>query len=309
MKAIVINAYGNEDVLNYVDVERPEPKADEILVKVHVAAVNPADWKIRDGMGERFGFKLPLILGGDIAGTIEAVGDGVEIFKKGDAVYGITVSSLSGGYAEYAVAKTDAIAPKPESITFEAAAAIPIAALTAWQAIFDLANLSSGQRILITGASGGVGSMAVQLAKAKGAIVIGTASGKNEQFVRDLGADEFVDYTQQPFEEVVKGVDVVFDTIGGDTSARAFQTLKKGGFLVSAPEPPSEEKARELGIQAAWVYCQPSAQQLAEINRLIEEGKLKVHIETVLPLTEVKKAHQLSQSGRTRGKIVLQVGA
>jgi NADPH:quinone reductase-like Zn-dependent oxidoreductase len=308
MKAIVINAYGNEDVLDYVDVERPEPKADEILVKVHVAAVNPADWKIRDGMGESFGFKFPLILGGDIAGTVEAVGDGVENFKQGDAVYGMTLSSLSGGYAEYAVTKADAIALKPEIINFEEAAAIPIGALTAWQAMFDLANLSSGQSILIIGASGGVGSMAVQLAKAKGAFVIGTASGKNEQFVRDLGADEFVDYTKQNFEEVVKDVDVVFDTVGSDTQERAFQTLKKGGFLVSSVQIPSEEKARELSVEAARVFCKSSAEQLAEISRLIEEGKLKIHIETVLPLTEVKKAHQLSQSGRTRGKIVLQIG-
>jgi NADPH:quinone reductase-like Zn-dependent oxidoreductase len=309
MKAIVINAYGNEDVLNYVEVERPEPKADEVLVKVHAAAVNPADWKIRDGMGDRFGLKLPLILGGDIAGTIEEVGVEVKNFKQGDAVYGMTVSGgFSGGYAEYAAAKTDAIALKPDDLNFEEAAAIPIGALTAWQAMFDLAHLSSGQRILITGASGGVGSMAVQLAKAKGAIVIGTASGKNEQFVRDLGADEFVDYMQQPFEEVVKDVDVVFDTVGGDTLERAFQTLKKGGFLVSSVQIPSEEKARELGVEAARVFCQPSAPQLAEINRLIDEGKVKIHIETVLSLTEVKKAHQLSQSGRTRGKIVLQVG-
>lgn len=310
MKAIVINTYGNEDVLNYVDVDRPEPKADEVLVKVRVAAVNPADWKIRDGMGERFGLKLPLILGGDIAGTIEEVGVEVENFKQGDAVYGMTVSGgFSGGYAEYAVAKVDAIAPKPESITFEEAAAIPIVALTAWQAMFDLANLSSGQTILITGASGGVGSMAVQLAKAKGAIAIGTASGKNEKFVRDLGADEFVDYTRQPFEEVVKDVDVVFDTIGSDTQERAFQTLKKGGFLVTSAQTPSAEKAKEFGVEAAFVFCKPNAGQLAEINRLIEEGKLKIHIETILPLTEVKKAHQLSVMGRTRGKIVLQVGA
>jgi NADPH:quinone reductase-like Zn-dependent oxidoreductase len=151
--------------------------------------------------------------------------------------------------------------------------------------------------------------MAVQLAKAKGAIVIGTASGKNETFVRDLGADEFVDYTRQPFESVVKAVDVVFDTIGNDTQERAFQTLKKGGFLVSSAQTPSAEKAREFGVEAAWFFCQPSAPQLAEINQLIDEGKLKIPIETVLPLTEVKRAHQLSQSGRTRGKIVLQIGA
>jgi NADPH:quinone reductase-like Zn-dependent oxidoreductase len=308
MKAIVINEYGDENVLNYTDVERPEPKADEVLVKVRIAAVNPADWKIRDGMGESFGFKLPLILGGDIAGTIEEVGDSVETFKKGDAVYGMTLSNLSGGYAEYAVATADAIALKPESINFEEAAAIPIGALTAWQAMFDLAHLSSGQRILITGASGGVGSMAVQLAKAKGAFVIGTASGRNENYVCDLGADEFVDYTRQPFEEVVKDVDVVFDTIGSDTLERAFQTLKQGGFLVTSAGTPSEEKARESGVEAAFVFCKSNAQQLREINHLIDDGKLKIHIETVLPLTEAKKAHQLSQSGRTRGKIVLQVG-
>jgi NADPH:quinone reductase-like Zn-dependent oxidoreductase len=223
-------------------------------------------------------------------------------------VYGMTLSSLSGGYAEYAVAKADAIVLKPNSLSFEAAAAMSIGALTAWQALFVVANLTSGQRILITGASGGVGSMAVQLAKAKGAFVIGTASGRNEQFVRDLGADEFVDYTKQPFETVVKDVDVVFDTIGSDTQERAFQALKKGGFLVSLAQTPSAEKAREFGVQAAWFFCQPSAEQLTEINQLIDEGKLKIPLETVLPLTDVKKAHQLSQSGRTRGKIVLQVG-
>lgn len=310
MKAIVINTYGNEDVLNYIDVDRPEPKADEVLVKVHVAAVNPADWKIRNGFGEMFGLKLPLILGGEIAGTIEEVGVEVKNFKQGDAVYGITASGgLSGGYAEYALAKAAAIAPKPESITFEESAAIPVAALTAWQAMFDVAHLSSGQRILIAGASGGVGLMAVQLAKAKGAFVIGTASGRNEQFVRDLGADEFVDYTRQPFEEVVKDMDVVFDTIGGDTLEQAFKTLKKGSFLVSAVETPSEEKAKEFDIKVAQLlFFQPSAQQLTEINRLIEAGKLKIHVETVLPLPEVKKAHQLSQSRRTHGKIVLQIG-
>nr|WP_242033692.1 NADP-dependent oxidoreductase [Phormidium sp. FACHB-592] len=216
---------------------------------------------------------------------------------------------MSGGYTEYAVAKPDAIAPKPDSLNFENAASISIAALIAWQSMFDVANLSSGQSILITGASGGVGSMAVQLAKAKGAFVIGTASGKNEPFVRALGADEFVDYTAQPFEDVVKNMDVVFDTIGGDTCERAFQTLKKGGFLVSAVEPQAKEKAKEFGVQGSWLFCQPSAKQLVEINCLIEAGKLKTHVETVLSIADVKKAHQLSQSGRTRGKIVLQVRA
>lgn len=252
------------------------------------------------------GLKLPIFLGGEIAGTIEKIGDDIRNLKEGDAVYGIVAS---GGYAEYAIAKIGEMAPKPQSLDFENAAAIPLGALTAWQAMFDLANLSSGQRLLITAASGGVGSLAVQLAKAKGAFVIGMASGRNESFVRNLGADEFVDYTKQNFEEVVKDVDVVFDTVGGDTFERAFQTLKKGGFLATAVQFPSEEKAQEFGVKAARVYCKPNAEQLAAISELVDKGRLKAHVSTVLPLAEVKKAHQLSESGRTRGKIVLQMGA
>jgi len=308
MKAIMITEYGDESVLNYTDVERPEPKADEVLVKVRVAAVNPVDWKIRDGLGGVFGLQPPIILGCEIAGTVEEVGSEVKDFKQGDAVYGY-IGSHAGGYAEYAIAKTGEIAPKPESLDFENAAAVPLGALTAWQAMFDLANLKSGQKILITGASGGVGSMAVQLAKAKGAFVIGTASGKNEEFVKGLGADEFIDYTKNKFEEIIKDADVVFDTVGGDTLGRAFQTLKKGGFLVTAARPLPEEKAKQFSVQAARVASKSSAKQLAEITQLIESNKIKTHLETVLPLAEVKKAHVLSESGRTRGKIVLRVGA
>jgi NADPH:quinone reductase-like Zn-dependent oxidoreductase len=305
MKAIVIKSYGDEDVVEYTDVERPEPKANEVLVKVHVAGVNPVDWKIRNGLGERLGLKLPIMLGGEIAGTIEKIGSDVRDFKEGDAVYGIIAS---GGYAEYAIAKVGDIAPKPQSLDFKSAAAVPLGALTAWQAIFDLANLSSGQKLLIAGASGGVGSLAIQLAKAKGAYLIGLASRRNEQFVRDLGADEFVDYTKQNFEQVVKNVDVVLDAVGGETFGRSFETLKKGGFLVTTVEFPSDEKAQEFGVKAARVFCKPNAKQLAEITRLVDEGKLKAHVSTVFPLAEVKKAHQLSESGRTRGKIVLQIG-
>lgn len=306
MKAIVINEYGNEDVVNYTDVERPEPQSDEVLVKVHHAGVNPVDWKIRNGLGERLGLKLPIMLGGEIAGTVEKIGDAVTDFKAGDAVYGIITS---GGFAEYAVAKRGDIAMKPESLDFEQAAAIPLGALTAWQAIFDLANLQAGQRIFITNASGGVGSLAVQLAKAKGARVTGMASGRNEDFVKSLGADEFVDYTREKFEQIVEAVDVVFDTVGGDTFERAFQIVKKDGFLVTAVEFPTEEKAREFSINTARVFCKPNAEQLAAIGELIETGKLKAHVSTVLPLAEVKKAFRLSETGRTRGKIVLQVEA
>lgn len=304
MKAIIINKYGDNDVVNYTDVERPEPQAGEALVKVQTAGVNPVDWKIRNGAGERMGMKLPIMLGGEIAGTIEKVGEDVEDFKVGDAVYGMV---KTGGFAEYAVAKASDIAPKPESLDYEHAAAIPLGGLTAWQAIFDLADLSSGQRILITGASGGVGSLAVQLAKAKGAYVIGTASGRNEKFVRGLGADEFIDYTKQNFEEIITDVDVVFDTVGGDTFERAFQTLKKGGFLVTSVAFPDEEKAREFGIKTARVFCKPDAEELKEISALVETGKLKARIATVLPLAEVKKAFDLSESGHADGKIILLV--
>ena len=305
MKAVVINEYGDNSVLQYTDLERPEPKEGEVLVKVHAAGVNPVDWKIRGGMGQRLGLTLPVVLGGEIAGTIEAVGTSVENFREGDAVYGII---KSGAFAGYAIARAADIVLKPSSLDFTHAAAVPLGALTAWQAIFDLANLGQGQKILITGASGGVGSLAVQLAKAKGAHVTGTASGRNAEFVRGLGVDEFVDYTQQPFEEVVKEMDVVFDTVGGDTFQKAFYTLKKGGFLVTSVAFPADE-AQRFGVSAARVQCKPNAEQLAAIRDLVEAGKLKAHVATVLPLAEIKQAFELSESRRTRGKIVLQIAA
>jgi NADPH:quinone reductase-like Zn-dependent oxidoreductase len=305
MKAVTISKYGDQSVLIYTDIERPKPKSDEILVHNRAVAVNPVDWKIRNGLGELFGLKLPVVLGCEIAGTVEEASGGVRDLQVGAAVYGYVNLQRNGGYAEYTIAKSDEIAPKPESLDFDNAAAVPVGALTSWQAIFDTANLQAGQRILITGASGGVGSMAVQLAKAKGAFVIATASGKNEEFVRNLGADEFVDYTREKFEESVRDVDAVFDTIGGDTLEQCFATLRRGGCLVSIVTPPSNEKAEKLGIRASMIGVQPNGQQLREINRLIAAGKLKTNIATVLSLSEVRKAHQLSESGRTRGKIIL----
>jgi NADPH:quinone reductase-like Zn-dependent oxidoreductase len=321
MKAVRIERYGNEEVLELAEVERPKPGAGEVSVKVKAAAVNPVDWKIRDGLGEMFGMKLPLILGCEVAGTVEAVGSGgpsspqdesvrladrtgIKDFAAGDEVYGY-LSAYSGGYAEYVAAPASEFVRKPKQIDFDTAASVPVGALTAWQGIFDHGKLASGQRILITGASGAVGSMAVQLAKNKGAYVIGTGSGRNEQFVRKLGADEFVDYKKAKFEDKVSDVDVVFDAVGGDTQERAFQTLKRGGFLVSTVSPPSAEKAKEFGVTATMVAVMPKPDQLAEINRLVESGKLKVRVATVLPLAEVKKAHQLSASGHADGKIIL----
>ena len=310
MKAVRIERYGDEEVMEIAEVEQSKPGVGELLVKVKAAAVNPVDWKIRDGLGELFGLKLPLILGCEVAGTVEAVGSGGPSqtgdsdFAVGDNVYGY-LGAYSGGYAEYVVAPTSEFVRKPTQIDFDTAASVPVGALTAWQGIFDHGKLARGQRILITGASGAVGSMAVQLAKAKGAHVIGTGSGRNVEFVRGLGADEFIDYKKAKFEEEVRDVDVVFDTVGGDTQERAFQTLKRGGFLVSTVSPPSAGKAKEFGVTPAMVEVKPNADQLAEINRLIENGKLKVRVATVLPLTEVKKAHQLSATGHADGKIIL----
>jgi len=312
MKAVRIEGYGNEEVMALAEVERPTPGDNELLVKVRAAAVNPVDWKIRDGLGELFGLKPPLILGCEVAGTVEAVGSrgssrtGVSDFVAGDEVYGY-LSAHSGGYAEYVAAPASEFVRKPKHINFDTAASVPVAALTAWQGIFDHGELASGQRILITGASGAVGSMAVQLAKNKGAYVIGTGSGRNKEFVRQLGADEFIDYKNAKFEDKVSGLDVVFDTVGGDTQERAFQTLKRAGVLVSTVSPTSAEKSKEFGVTVAMVVMMAKGDQLAKINRLVESGKLKVRVATVLPLTEVKKAHQLSSSGHADGKIILRL--
>jgi NADPH:quinone reductase-like Zn-dependent oxidoreductase len=302
MKAVRIERYGNEEVMELAEVEQPKPGENQVLVKVHAATVNPVDWKIREGAGEMFGLKLPLILGCEVAGTVEAGGSGN--FAVGDEVYGY-LGAHSGGYAEYVAAPASEFVRKPKQIDFETAASVPVGALTAWQGIFDHGQLVSGQRILVTGAPGAVGSMAVQLAKAKGARVIGTGSGRNEEFVKDLGAHEFINYKKTKFEDEVSGADVVFDTVGGETQERAFQTLKRGGFLVSTVSPPSEEKAKEFGVTVAMVKMMPKPDQLAQINRLVESGKLKVRIAAVLPLAEVRKAHQLSAGGHADGKIIL----
>jgi NADPH:quinone reductase-like Zn-dependent oxidoreductase len=304
MRAVQIERYGNEEVMKLADVEKPKPGENQLLVKVKAAAVNPVDWKIRDGLGKMFGMKLPLILGCEVAGTVETVGNAVKDFAVGDDVYGY-LSAYSGGYAEYVAAPASEFVRKSKQIDFDTAASVPVGALTAWQGIFDHGKLANGRRILITGASGAVGSMAVQLAKVKGAHVIGTGSGRNAEFVRKLGADEFIDYKKTKFEKEVSDVDVVFDTVGGETQERAFHTLKRGGVLVSTVNPPSKEKAKEFGVKVAMVTVTPKPDQLAEINQLVDSGKLRVRVATVLPLAEVKKAHQLSASGHADGKIIL----
>ncbi len=304
MKSVSIEEYGDNRVVQLVDIDRPRPQAGEVLVKVEAAGVNPIDWKIRSGAGQRMGMTLPIRLGGEIAGTVEALGNGVSGLKEGDAVFGMV---KSGGFAEYVVAKPGEVVAKPKSLGCVQAAAMPLGALTAWQAMFDLAGLSSGKRLLITNSSGGVGSLAVQLAKAKGVHVTAMSSFRNEDFVRSLGVDEFIDYTKQPFEQIAHDMDVVFDTVGGDTFQRALRTLKRGGFLVTSVAFPQDE-ARQYGVGVARVQCTSNGEELTAICELVDAGKLQALVSTVLPLAEVRQALDLSEGGRTRGKIVLQIG-
>jgi NADPH:quinone reductase-like Zn-dependent oxidoreductase len=266
------------------------------------------DWKIREGyQKEMLRHSLPLIPGWDVSGVIEEVGPGVVCFKPGDEVYSRPEISRNGAYAEYIVIRETELALKPGSIDHIHAAAIPLAALTAWQSLFDAADLQQGQRVLIHAAAGGVGHFAVQLAKWKGAHVIGTASNRNHEFLRELGAEETIDYQTTRFEEVARDVDVVLDTMAGDTQERSWQVLRKGGILVSILTPPSPDAALQHGARTGYVFVRPNAGQLAQIARLVDSGQLKAVVETVLPLSEARQAQEFVKAGHTRGKLVLKV--
>lgn len=308
MKAVRIHEYGGPEVLLYEDVPQPVPAEGEILIQIKATGVNPADATLRAGFFRgMFDVPLPHILGFDLAGIVTEIGAGVTEFAPGDEVYAMA-GWRNGAHAEYiALSATDA-ALKPTSLNFIEAASLPVASLTSYQAIFDVAGLSAGQTLLVHAASGGVGSIAVQLAKARGCRVIGTASGRNEEFVRSLGVDEFVDYTATRFEEVVSGVDVVFDTIGGDTHERSYKVLKPNGFLVAATQPPNPEALAAHGVRGGMVGVVPSGSQLREVAGLVDAGQVKAHVELVLPLSKVQEAHQKVETHHTRGKIVLQVG-
>ncbi|CDH45909.1 Alcohol dehydrogenase zinc-binding domain protein [Candidatus Contendobacter odensis Run_B_J11] len=308
MKAVRIHAYGGPELLHYETIPRPALNPDDLLIRVRAAAVNPVDWKIREGHLQGFlNHQLPLILGWDVSGEVVKMGPEATGFKIGDAVYARPDIERDGSYAEYIAVKASEAAHKPAKLDHDHAAAVPLAALTAWQALVDAAQLQVGQRVLIHAAAGGVGSFAVQLAKAKGAQVIATASAVNVGIVAELGVDQFVDYTRTRFEEIVKEVDVVFDTVGGDTQDRSWQVLKPGGILVSVINPPPEETAAKHGVRSAFVFVQPSGQQLTAIARLIDAGRMKPIIHTVLPLSDARQAQVISQGGHARGKIVLHV--
>ncbi|HXC34494.1 MAG TPA: NADP-dependent oxidoreductase [Candidatus Acidoferrales bacterium] len=305
MKAVRIHQYGGPEVLAQVEMKRPTPGPNEVLIKVQAASVNPVDWKLRAGyMKDVFPLAFPSTLGWDVSGKVEEAGADVTQFKRGDEVYALLEG---GGYAEYAAATETVVARKPRTLDHVQAATVPVAGLTAWQGLFEVAQLSAGQKVLIHAAAGGVGNFAVQFAKAKGAYVIGTASGKNQAFLRELGADEAIDYQKTRFEDVVHDVDVVLDTIGGETQERSFKVLKKGGILVSLVQPPSQESATKYGVRALFYGAHASSSNLAEIAKLIDNGKVKPVVETILPLAEARRAHELSEGGHVRGKIVLKV--
>jgi NADPH:quinone reductase-like Zn-dependent oxidoreductase len=306
MKAVVVHEYGGPEVLKFENAPRPEPRENEILVRVIAAGVNPVDSLIRSGKYAKFfGTTLPLIPGYDIAGVIEKTGTKITKLKIGDAVYGYPL--WGGGYAEYAVATEGEATAKPKSLNYIEAAAVPLVALTAWQALIDSAKLSAGQTVLIHGGSGGVGSFAIQIAKACGAKVIATASTKNQDLLKELGADVAIDYTTTKFEDVAKDVDVVLDSVGKDTLARSYGVLKKGGFVATLVARLDQAELDKHGIHGASISVKPDANELAEITKLIDDKKIKVIVSQVFPLTEAVKAQEQAATGHTRGKIVIKI--
>jgi NADPH:quinone reductase-like Zn-dependent oxidoreductase len=308
MKAIAVYEYGGTNVLKYEDVPRPEPKDDQILVRVIAVGVNPVDAMIRSGMFAKHEKAVfPIILGADIAGVVEKAGSKVTKFKAGDPVFAYVSLKNGGGYAEYAVATESEASPKPKSLDYVKAAAVPVVALTAWQALVDTAKLSAGQTVLIHGGSGGVGTFAIQIAKARGAKVIATASAANQGLLKELGADVAIDYTKTKFENVAKDVDVVLDSVGKDTLARSYGVVKKGGFIVSLVARPDQAELDKHGIRGAALSVEPSSNELAEIGNLIDQKKIMVIVSQTFPLSEAMKAQEQVATGHTRGKIVLKV--
>jgi NADPH:quinone reductase-like Zn-dependent oxidoreductase len=304
MKAVRAHGYGGADVLSFEDAPLTNPGEGEVLIRVRAAGVNPVDWKLRAGyFSDYISPTMPFVPGRDVSGVVEAVGSGVTRFVQGEHVFG----NALGAYAQYAVAKEGDLAHKPLTVDHVHAAAVPLAALTAWQALFEVAGLQEHERILIHGAAGGVGTFAVQLAKWKGARVAGTASSRNQLLLMGLGVDQPIDHFKQRFEDVVDTVEVVLDTVGGDAQQRSWNVLRKGGVLVSIVTPPSTEEALRHEATAAIFASHPDGKQLAQIAQLIDFGFVRPVVETVLPLSQAKHAQELSEAGHVRGKIVLSV--
>jgi NADPH2:quinone reductase len=313
MKAIAISEFGGPDKLQLIDLPAPEVKEAEILVQVKAAGVNPVDWKIREGyIKDLFPYEFPIILGWDAAGIVEQTGPRVTRFKKGDEIFAYCRKSTvhGGAYAEYIVLQEEHVAIKPKNISFEEAASIPLAALTAYQSLFDAARLQPGETILIHAAAGGVGGFGVQLARETGAVVWTTASSGNQEYVQSLGASQVVDYTQEDFRKPLRsqypdGVDVVFDCVGGEVLEKSAEIVREGGRLISIVDDPTD--LARTDIHKEFVFVAPNSAQLTELAQRVEQERLKTHLSQVFPfgLDEARKAQELSESGHTRGKMVL----
>lgn len=305
MQTMRIHQFGGPQVLQADMVDRPEPAADELLVRVHAASINPVDYKMRSGGYPAAEEKdLPLTLGRDLSGVVETEGDDVSDFGEGDAIFAF-IGQGRGAYGEYALVKRSEAAPKPTNISHAEAASIPLAGLTAWQGLFDHGQLKAGQRVLIHGGAGGVGHMAIQFAKHRGATVLTTASGEDAEFLRGIGADQVIDYKNERFEEQASDIDLVFDLIGGETQERSWSVLKKGGVLVSTLGEPPQDKARQHGVRGVGYLAQPDADQLAQIGRLIQEERVHPRVAATYRLSEAGAAQDRLENEHVQGKIVL----
>ena len=307
MKAVQINSFGDRSVLELNEIDIPAPTEDEVLIKVKSAAVNPVDWKIREGHFQPiFNHPLPLTLGWDMSGEVVAIGSNVKSLKVGDAVYSHSNIAKNGSYAEYLTVAADEVAHKPSSLSWQQAAGIPLAALTAWQSLYELTKLEAGERVLIHAGSGAVGQFAIQLAKLCGAYVYTTTSFRNIELVMSLGADHAIDYHKEDFSEL-KNIDVVFDTIGGDTQANSWKTLNKGGRLVSVTENPNQTTAAKHDVSAFFCFVQPNRSRLEKLAEIADSGHLRVNIDSEFGLDQVAEAHERSETGRAQGKIIINV--
>ncbi|MGH7023546.1 MAG: NADP-dependent oxidoreductase [Caulobacteraceae bacterium] len=307
MKAVRIHEFGGVEALAIEDVPKPAPAEGEVLIEIRAASVNPVDYKMREGRYPPVkAEQLPITLGRDVAGIVTELGEGVMRFQPGEAVFAMLPPDR-GGYAEWVAAPAKICALKPALLDMVQAASVPLAALTAWQGLFTHGHLDAGQKVLIHGASGGVGHFAVQLARARGAEVWATAAGETRAFVEGLGAYRVVDYHSERFEDVVHDMDLVYDLIGGETQDRSWQVLKRGGALVCTVQAPDQEKARAAGVTATRYTCQPDGEQLATIAGMIDRGEVRVTIDRVFPLKDAAEAERHLEQDHVKGKVVLEI--
>lgn len=311
MRAIVQHSFGGPEVLELAERPAPEPAATEVRVRVQAAGVNPVDWKTRSGKGPAAGFGLPLTVGWDVAGVVDAVGAGVTRFAVGDPVLGMPwFPRPAGAYAELVTAPSRHFARRPEVLGVVEAGGLPLAGLTAWQCLVDVADVRPGQRVLVHAGAGGVGHLAVQIARARGAHVIATASAAKHGLLAELGVDQAVDYRSQRFEDVVAPVDVVYDLIGGEVALRSLEVLRPDGIMITLPSAAAAaavDAARERGLRAVGVVVEPDGDGLEDLAALAAAGELRVRVERTFPLERAADAHRLGERGRTAGKIVLTV--